>query len=43
LESSADLRDWSPIQTNSVTGTALPVNRPISKRSGAEFLRAKVN
>jgi len=42
LESSADLMNWTPIQTNVVNGTSLPVNLPLGPSPGQQFLRAVV-
>lgn len=39
LESSTNLRDWSPIQTNAATGAAVSFSYPISSAPGAEYLR----
>ncbi len=42
LESSNDLRDWIPVQTNTVSGTTLPITVPIGDVPGATVLRARV-
>jgi sugar lactone lactonase YvrE len=40
VESSANLQDWLPVQTNLVTAPFLTVSRPINPTSAAEFFRA---
>lgn len=40
LQSSPNLRDWIPVQTNTANGTSLSISRPVNPSSGAEFLRA---
>ena len=42
LESSNDLINWVPVQTNVVSGTLLPISFKISKTPGATLLRAVV-
>ncbi|MBI4662885.1 MAG: hypothetical protein HY735_29085 [Verrucomicrobia bacterium] len=40
IESSNNLRDWSPFQTHVASGSTLVINHPIDPASGAKFLRA---
>jgi hypothetical protein len=40
LESSTDVRDWFPIQSNVVNGFTFPISRPIDRSSRSEFFRA---
>jgi len=40
LESSPDLRDWRPVQTNIVSGASLPISIAIDPATRAEFLCA---
>jgi hypothetical protein len=40
LESSSNLRDWAPVQTNIANSTSLSVSGPINPAGGTEFLRA---
>ena len=42
LESSNDLRDWIPVQSNTVSGATLPITVPIGDAPGATVLRARV-
>jgi sugar lactone lactonase YvrE len=42
LESSTNLRDWSPIQTNLASGDSQPISLPISPAALAVFFRATV-
>jgi hypothetical protein len=42
LEGSNDLRGWMPVQTNTATGTTLPITVPIGDTPGATVLRARV-
>ncbi len=42
VEASSDLRDWTPIQTNTVSGSALSVTNAINPALAGQYFRARV-
>ena len=42
VQSSLNLRDWTPVQTNTIINGSITISRSVNPASGVEFLRVLV-